>query len=174
MDWLEDTTARWSRIMAAAGHGSTPLDEGVRLISEVGGTAAQERPSGFRQRKQTARETVQESVVTNLSRHLVIGVLMSDHLLTRLAAATGQTRERLLDELTTDLAPQVNDERLRALRFELSAGIAMQGTENPTYTGLAERIEQLLKLAESQATELVEKARAEAAEIRRCRECGSD
>jgi hypothetical protein len=37
MDWVQDMTARWVRIMNTAGGGRTPLDEAVRQISEIGG-----------------------------------------------------------------------------------------------------------------------------------------
>ncbi|MEV4088223.1 DivIVA domain-containing protein, partial [Nonomuraea fuscirosea] len=42
----------------------------------------------------------------------------------------------------------------------------LQEQERPTYSGLGARIEQLLRLAEEQATELVQAARSEANEIK--------
>jgi hypothetical protein len=38
MDWVQDMTARWVRIMSATGGGGTPLDEAVRQVNEIGGT----------------------------------------------------------------------------------------------------------------------------------------
>ena len=54
-----------------------------------------------------------------------------------------------------------------AARRELSdAHRQIQEQERPTYSGLGARIEQLLRLAEEQATELVQAARSEANEIK--------
>jgi hypothetical protein len=52
-------------------------------------------------------------------------------------------------------------------RHDLSdAQRQIQEQERPTYSGLGARIEQLLRLAEEQATELVQAARTEANEIK--------
>ncbi len=40
MDWVQDMTARWIRIMSAAGGGGTPLDEAVRQINAIADTPA--------------------------------------------------------------------------------------------------------------------------------------
>src|SRR5271154_3659509 len=54
-----------------------------------------------------------------------------------------------------------------AARRELTeAQRQIQEQERPTYSGLGARIEQLLRLAEEQATELVQAARSEANEIK--------
>lgn len=42
MDWAQDMTERWVRIMSAAGDGSTPLDEAVRQLSEINGASRNE------------------------------------------------------------------------------------------------------------------------------------
>ena len=56
-------------------------------------------------------------------------------------------------------------EQVQSLRRELSQAHG-QEQERPTYSGLGARIEQLLRLAEEQATELVQAARSEANEIK--------
>jgi cell division septum initiation protein DivIVA len=54
-------------------------------------------------------------------------------------------------------------EQTSAMQRELSdAHRQLQEQERPTYSGLGARIEQLLRLAEEQATELVQAARSEA------------
>jgi len=58
-------------------------------------------------------------------------------------------------------------EQTTTLKRELSeAHRQIQEQERPTYSGLGARIEQLLRLAEEQATELVQAARSEANEIK--------
>ena len=58
-------------------------------------------------------------------------------------------------------------EQTTGLKRELSeAHRQIQEQERPTYSGLGARIEQLLRLAEEQATELVQAARSEANEIK--------
>jgi hypothetical protein len=187
MGWMRDTTARWLRIMAATGDGSTPLDEGVNLIGEVTGTVRpgnepRGKPKRFRKPKREApvvSVVTAEEMVTVLSRHLVTGVQASDYLLVRLAAATGQSREQILDELSTELTQWLNTEQLAVLQLEVESGcLALNGVENPTDSGLGGRVEQLLRLALSQAEELIAAARAQAAEIvaeaeqRPCPRCG--
>jgi hypothetical protein len=101
-----------------------------------------------------------------LSRQVIAGVLISDLMLDRLCAATGQAREQVLGELSGDLPQQLRDDQLRALQAELSGSCAvLRDPERASYAGLGARIEQLLRLAEQQASELIDAARAEAAEI---------
>jgi DivIVA domain-containing protein len=58
-------------------------------------------------------------------------------------------------------------DQAQAMRRELAdAHRQIQEQERPTYSGLGARIEQLLRLAEEQATELVQAARSEANEIK--------
>ena len=58
-------------------------------------------------------------------------------------------------------------EQTTTLKRELSEAHRQIGEqERPTYSGLGARIEQLLRLAEEQATELVQAARSEANEIK--------
>jgi hypothetical protein len=60
----------------------------------------------------------------------------------------------------------LRDQQVRALHAELSgSGALLRDQERPSYSGLGARIERLLRLAEQQATELIEAARAEAAKI---------
>jgi hypothetical protein len=181
MGWMRDTTARWLRIMATTGDESTPLDEGVNLIGEVTGMVRPgDKPKRFRKPKREASVVTAEEMVTILSRHLITGVQASDYLLVRLAAVTGQSREQILDALSTELTQWLNTEQLAVLHLEISSGcLALNGAENPTYSGLGERIENLLRLAESQAQELIKAAREEAAKIvaaageqRPCPRCG--
>lgn len=163
MDWVQDMTARWVRIMSAAGDGSTPLDEAVATISEIGGTSAKRRRPGRLKRNDGPAEA---SAVTVLCRQLVAGVLVSDLMAGQLCALTGQSREQLLGQLSGSLPQQLQDQQLRALQAELSGSCAqLQDAERASYAGLGTRIEQLLRLAEEQATGLIDAARAEAAQI---------
>src|SRR5713101_1380740 len=58
-------------------------------------------------------------------------------------------------------------EQAQAMQRELSeAHHQFHEQDRPTYTGLGARIEQLLRLAEEQATEVVQTARSEANEIK--------
>lgn len=163
MDWVQDMTARWTRILSAARGGGTPLDEAVDQISAIAG--APEKKSGFGRRKRDAA-AAEASAVTVLCRQLIAGVLVSDVMAGQLAALTGQTREQLMDQLSGELPGQLRDQQLRALQVELSGGRAvLQAPERASYSGLGTRIEQLLRLAEEQASALVDAARAEAAKI---------
>ena len=57
-------------------------------------------------------------------------------------------------------------DQAQALQQELTdAHRQLQEQERPTYAGLGSRIEQLLRLAEEQATEIVQEARTEANEL---------
>src|ERR1700760_3113301 len=58
------------------------------------------------------------------------------------------------------------DEHIRQIEAEVRQHRQIQEQERPTYSGLGARIEQLLRLAEEQATELVQAARSEANEIK--------
>jgi hypothetical protein len=83
-----------------------------------------------------------------------------------LCALAGQTREQVLDRLSVGLPHRLQDQQVRALQEELSGSRALlQDPERASYAGLGARIEQLLKLAEEQASALIDAARAEAAEI---------
>jgi len=162
MDWVQDMTARWVRILGAAGGAGTPLDEALREISAIGGPPAKGR---FRLKRRAAA-SAQAPAITVLSRQVIAGVLISDLLLDRLCAAAGQAREQVLRELSGDLPQQLRDEQLRALQAELSGSCApLRDPERASYAGLGTRIEQLLRLAEEQASELIDAARAEAAQI---------
>jgi hypothetical protein len=164
MDWVQDMTARWVRIMSAAGDESTPLDEAVAKISEIGGTSGKRRRPGRLKRSDAA--PAEASAVTVLCRQLVAGVLVSDLMAGQLCALTGQTREQLLGQLSGGLPLRLPDQRLRALQAELSGSCAqLQNSERASYAGLGTRIEQLLRLAEEQASALIDAARAEAAQI---------
>jgi len=135
MDWVQDMTARWIRIMSAAGGGATPLDEAVRQINTIAETPAKKGGHGWRRRKGD-----DASAVTVLCRQLA--------------------------QLTGDAPGQLGDQQLRALQAELSGSCAvLKDPERASYAGLGQRIEQLLRLAEQQASELIETARAEAARI---------
>lgn len=164
MDWVQDMTARWVRIMSAAGGGSTPLDEAVHQISEIGGTP--EKKGRFGRPKRNSAAPAEASAVTVLSRQLIAGVLVTDLIIDQLCALSGQTREQVLDRLSGGLPQQLQDQQLRALQKELSGGCTpLQDPERASYAGLGSRIEQLLRLAEQQASALIDAARAEAAEI---------
>ena len=68
--------------------------------------------------------------------------------------------------IADDAPEQLRDQQVRALQTELSGSLAqLRDPERASYSGLGARIEQLLRLAEQQAVDLVEGARAEAARI---------
>jgi hypothetical protein len=164
MDWVQDMTARWIRIMSAAGGGGTPLDEAVRQINAIADTPAKKGGLGWRRRKGASGDD--PSAVTVLCRQLIAGVLVSDIAITRLCVLEGQTREHVLAQLTEDVPGQLGDQQVRALQAELSGSCAgLKDAERASYAGLGDRVERLLRLAEQQAVELVEAARAEAARI---------
>jgi hypothetical protein len=165
MDWVQDMTARWMRIMSAASSGGgTPLDEAVRQISAIADTPAKKggRP-GWRKREAVTEDA---SAVTVLSRQLIAGVLVSDMAIARLCALEGLGREQVLARLADDAPGLLRDQQLRALRVELSGSCApLKDRSGGSYAGLGGRVEQLLALAEQQAAELIEGARVEAARI---------
>lgn len=165
MDWVQDATARWMRIMSAASSGGgTPLDEAVRQLNAIGDTPAKQGGGpGWRKRKTVTEDT---SAVTVLSRQLIAGVLLSDMAITRLCALEGLGREQMLARLADDAPGLLRDQQLRALQAELSGSCtALKDRSGASYAGLGSRIEQLLALAEQQAVELIEAARVEAGRI---------
>ena len=99
----------------------------------------------------------------------------------QLCALAGQTRGQLLEQLAGGLPQQLRDQQLRARQAELSGSCTLlRDPERASYAGLGSRIEQLLGLAEEQASALIDAARAEAAEITSsagrqepCPRCGS-
>jgi hypothetical protein len=165
MDWVQDMTARWVRILGAAGGGDTPLEEAVRQISRIGGAPGKKK--GVLSRLQRDAATPAEALAaTVLCRQLIAGVLFGDLMADRLCALTGQSRDQLLDELSGSMPGELPDRQLRALQAELSSSWApSRDPERATYAGLGDRVEQLLRLAEEQASALIEAARAEAAGI---------
>jgi hypothetical protein len=164
MTWVQDMTARWVRIMSAAGGGSTPLDEAVREINAIGETHGKKNRLGGL--KRNAPASAEATAVTVLSRQLIAGVLISDLMIDRLCALTGQSREQVLDQLTSDFSQELREQQLRALQAELSSScVLLQDPERASYSGLGGRIEGLLGLAEEQASALIDAARAEAAKI---------
>jgi len=170
MDWVQDMTARWMRILSAAGDGSTPLDEAVQQINEIGGIGGIGGAPGKKSRlaglKRNAATPAEASTVTALSRQLIVGVLVSDLLVDQLCALTGQTREQFLAQLPGSMPHRLRDQQLRALRMELFGSCRLlQDAGRTSYQGLGSRIEELLRLAEEQASALIDAARAEAAEI---------
>jgi hypothetical protein len=178
MDWVQDMTARWMRILGEAGGGRTPLDEAVHQISTISVLPA--KKGGFGRLKRNAVAPAEASAVTVLCRQLVAGVMISDLMIDQLCTLSGQTRNQVLDQLSGDLARQLPDQQLHALQTELSDRCTLLQAPVPvSYSALGTRIEQLLKLAEEQASALIEAARAEAAEItssagtqQPCSKCG--
>jgi len=81
----------------------------------------------------------------------------------RLVALSGQTREQVLDQLSAELPAHLASGQLGVLRAELPGRLPEPA--RPSYSGLGSRIEHLLRLAEQQAVDLIEAARAEAAQI---------
>ena len=166
MDWVQDMTARWMRIMSAASSGGgTPLDEAVRQISAIGDTPAKKGGGGpgWRRRKAVTEDA---PAVTALARQLIAGVLVSDLAITRLCALEGVGREQVLARLADDAPGLLRDQQLRALQVELSGSCpALKDRSGGSYAGLGGRVEHLLALAEQQAAELIDGARVEAARI---------
>ena len=164
MDWVQDMTARWMRILGAAGGGRTPLDEAVQQISVIG--EAQAKKGGFGRLKRNAVAPAGAPAVTVLCRQLIAGVIISDLMIDRLCALSGQARAEVLDQVSGDLPRRLPNQQLRALQVELSDSCTLlQGPDPAFYSGLGDRIGQLLRLAEEQASAIIDAAHAEAAEI---------
>jgi hypothetical protein len=165
MDWVQDMTARWMRVMSAGDSGRTPPDEAVRQISAIADPAVAKkgRPGLFRRNAVAAEDP---SAITVLCRQLIAGMVVSDVAVARLCALENRSREQVLAELAADAPEQVRDQQLRALQAELAGSCdVLRSAERPSYSGLGDRVEQLLRLAEQQAVELVDAARAEADRI---------
>ena len=171
MDWVEDMTARWVRILSTEDGAGTALDEAVRQLNAtlevpvpVSATAPGRRKRGA---APPAEPAADPAAVTALCRQLVAGVLVSDLLLAEVGAVTGRTRAQVLDQLLSGgLGPGLEDGRLRAMVAELSGSCTqLREPMRASYSELGARVEQLLGLAVEQATELVDAARAEAAKI---------
>jgi hypothetical protein len=178
MDWAQDMTARWLQIMSEAGDRRTPLDEAVDQINSISG-APRNKPRLGRQK--SAGDTA-AAAVTALSRLLIVGVLVSDMVLDKLCALSGQTREQVLDQvqMAATTRGHLRDQQVSALQAELSQACAvLQDPERASYSALGGRIEQVLRLAEQQASAIVDEARAEAARItsaaspQPCPKCGA-
>lgn len=164
MDWVQDMTARWMRILSAAGSSRTALDEAVHQISTI--SEAPAKKSGFGRLKRNVAAPAEASAVTVLSRQLIASVILSDLMIDQLCALSGQSREQILDQMSGDLPRHLPDQQLRALQAELSESCALLRAPDPAfYSALGNRIEQLLRLAEEQASAIIDAARTEAAEI---------
>lgn len=156
--------ARWVRIMTQAGDGATPLDEAVAQISAIG--QSQGKKTKFGGAKRNAAGVAEASAVTVLSRQLLAGVLITDLVIDRLCTVTGEDREQVLNQLSSQFPRQIRDQQLRALQAELSGScVPLRDQGHALQAGLGRRIEELLRLAEAQATALIDAARAEAATI---------
>jgi hypothetical protein len=184
MDWVEDMTARWVRILSTEDGGGTALDEAVRQLNAALEVPVSARAPGRRKRGAAppAEPAADPAAVTALCRQLIAGVLVSDLLLADVCAVTGRTRAQVLDQLLSDgLGPGLDERRLRALAAELSGSCTqLREPARTSYSGLGARVEELLRLSTEQATELVDAARTEAAKItasaepgRPCRRCGA-
>jgi hypothetical protein len=184
MDWVEDATAQWVRILSTEGAAGTPLDEAVRQLNATLEVPVSGRAPGRRKRGAAppAEPAADPAAVTALCRQLVAGVLVSDLMLAYVCAVTGRTRAQVLDQLLTGgLGPGLDEPRLRALAAEVSGSCTqLREPARASYSGLGARVEELLRLAAEQATELVDAARAEAAKItasaepgQPCPKCGA-
>lgn len=179
MDWVQDMTARWMRILGADSGGRTAVDEAVNQVNAIFEPAGKKTGRGRLRRRAPAQ--AETPAVTVLCRQLIAGALVSDLLVDRLCAQTGQDRAQVLAELPRSLAPALREGQLRALQAELAGGSELlNGPGRASYSGLGSRIENLLRLAEEQAAELIEAARAEADEItatartrKPCPHCGA-
>jgi hypothetical protein len=192
MDWVEEATANWVRILSAEDGDETPLDEAMRQLSTVfeapasgapasgapaSGVPASGAPASgrsLRRRKPAPVPSAEaaavtpaaaEAAVTALSRQLVAGVLVSELMLAEVCAVTGRPRDQVLDQLLSGgLGRGLGEGRLRLLVAELSGSCTqLREPGHARYSGLGARIEQLLGLAAEQASALVDAARAEAA-----------
>lgn len=187
MDWVEEATANWVRILSAEDGDETPLDEAMRQLSTAfeapasgapasGAPASGAPASGrsLRRRKPAPVPSAEaaavtpaaaEAAVTALSRQLVAGVLVSELMLAEVCAVTGRPRDQVLDQLLSGgLGRGLGEGRLRLLVAELSGSCTqLREPGHARYSGLGARIEQLLGLAAEQASALVDAARAEAA-----------
>src|SRR5262245_16170043 len=164
MDWVRDMTARWVRILGAAGGGTAALDEAVDQINELFEPPG--KKGGFGRLRRNGPGQAETSAVTVLCRQLIAGVVVSDLLVDKLCAQAGQDRGQILGQLSGSLAPELRDRQVRALQAELSGSCALlRDPGRASYSALGDRIEHLLALAEEQASELIDAARAEAAEI---------
>jgi hypothetical protein len=164
MDWLQDMITRWVRIISTAGDGTTSLDEAVRQISALAETPG--KKSGFGRAKRNAGPADEAPAVTVLCRQLIAGVLVNNLLMDRLCELAGQTRGQVMDQLIGDVTRQLPDQQVRVLQTELSGSCrTLRGPERVPYDALGGRIEQLLRLAEEQATAIIDAARTEAATI---------
>jgi hypothetical protein len=163
MDWLPEMVTRWVRIIGAAGDDrGTPLDDAVHQINALGETPG--KKGGFGRLKRDPAAPAEVPVVMVLCRQLIAGVLIGDLLIDRLCALAGQTREQVLDQLAGDVSRQLPDRQLRALQVELSDSCRLL-QDRGSYGGLGARVEHVLRLAEEQATTIIDEARAEAAKI---------
>lgn len=179
MDWVQDMTARWVRILSAAGDRRTPLDEAVDQINSISGT--QQSNAKLGRLKRAGGASAEATAATVLCRLLVAGVLVGDSALDQLCGLRGQTRQQVLDQLTYGLPGQLQDQQVSALQAQLSQASTLLGdSERASYGSLGTRVEQLLRLAEEQAAAIVDAARLEAAQItsaagtqQPCPECGA-
>lgn len=163
---MHDMTTRWLRILTAPGVGGTALDTAAAQLAAISaGPAPAPRARFGRQR--AAAAAAQPDAVTVLCRQLIAGVLISDLLIDQLAATSGRSREQIMGQLSGELPQQLGDQRLSALAAELSDACALlrRDPAPASYSGLGDRVQQLLRLAEQQAAEIVAEARAEADRI---------
>lgn len=96
MDWLQDMTARWTRILNSAGGGRTPVDEAVAQISAI--SEAPVKKGAFGRLKRNAVAPAEASAVTVLCRQLIAGVIISDLIVDQLGTLSGQSRQQVLAE----------------------------------------------------------------------------
>ena len=157
MDWMRDMAARWVRILSAEGGGRTPVDEAVDQIAAIS------RAEVKKSRLEECSPAGRPQAVTVLSRQLIAGALISDLMLDRLCALAGQTRQQVLDQLSAELPAQLPAQQLQALRRAVRR--CCRGPGRVLHRAGALVFEQLLRLAEEQATGLIDAARAEAARI---------
>jgi hypothetical protein len=115
MDWVQDMTADWVRILSAAGGDDTPVEEAVRQISRIGGAPGNKK--GVLGRLQGKAATQAEALAVRvLCRQLIAGVLVGDLMAAQLCALTGQSRDQLLDQISGSMPGELRDRQLRALQ----------------------------------------------------------
>jgi hypothetical protein len=164
MGWVADISARWLRVLAGEGAGGVPLDEAVRIVSEIAQPPA--RQTRFGKAKRAAGEVAGAAGTTILSRYLVVSAQAGDVLIGQLCAATGKDRDQVVSELQDKLSRWADADQLGVLHLELSASAAvLADPQHATYSGLGTRIEELFRLAEEQAASILAEARAQAAAI---------
>ncbi|MDI2125215.1 hypothetical protein [Yinghuangia seranimata] len=164
MGWIENTSARWSRALRSSDseHALTGVDEAVGMLQELRDRtvrkhfAAEPASPRTKWRDRRDRPSLDEALIAELSRHVVIGMMFSDQLLARLETATGRGREELLAEFDSLTDLWTPTEQFHAMRVEIASGCVLLHTlqRGSDADELAKRVGRILDLAEEHAAAL--------------------